>query len=67
LHLLGELAQPALKVVGVTEEISESTAFHATNGSRPERRLGAAVDARPDSPARSGSRTYTGGLVDVPR
>src|SRR5262249_17394405 len=34
LHLLGELAQPALKVVRAAEEIAESTAFHAANGSR---------------------------------
>src|ERR1700753_2208385 len=35
LHLLGELPQPALKVLGVTEEIAESAAFHVANGSRP--------------------------------
>jgi hypothetical protein len=32
LHLLGELAQPALKLVGIAEQSSESTSFHDPNG-----------------------------------
>src|SRR5262249_6277875 len=45
--LLGELAQPPLKVVRVAEKIAESTAFHAANGSHlREHRPAAAAGTR---------------------
>jgi hypothetical protein len=36
--LLGKLAQPSLKVVRVSKQIAESTAFHSSNGSRTRER-----------------------------
>jgi hypothetical protein len=35
LHLLGELSEPALQIVRVTEQSSEAAAFHVLDGSSP--------------------------------
>src|SRR6185437_8990921 len=53
LHLLGELAEPALQIVRVSEQTAESTSFHGSYGSwRP-------VAAFGDSDARHGRRAST--------
>jgi hypothetical protein len=39
LHLLGELAEPALQIVGITEHTAEAASFHGSHGSSPELRL----------------------------
>jgi hypothetical protein len=60
LHLLGELSEPALQVVGISEQAAESTSFHTPHGSRLAaggiRRGKPGVDRRARVPALRGIR-----------
>jgi hypothetical protein len=57
LHLLGELTEPALQVVRVAEQASESASFHGSHGSHL-----AAVGVTPAGPGPRSSRRARPGL-----
>src|ERR1700692_2877248 len=53
LHLLGEFAEPALKLIRVAEHSAKAASFHARNGSRPAY-TGAVAGSNPNPRVRGG-------------